>query len=52
MLLSVIAILVMLVGLVLYLATEAKPSRIGEMMFFAGLLAELMVAGQHVVRVW
>jgi Na+/phosphate symporter len=38
----VICLVVLIVGAILYAATDAKPSEFGRMMFFAGLLAYLM----------
>lgn len=37
-----IAVLVAIVGLILYFATEGKPSRVGEIAFAAGLFAALL----------
>lgn len=42
-----IAPLVAVVGLLLYaLATNPKVARVGEIMFFAGLLATLLIVGR------
>lgn len=53
MVISVLAILVMILGALVYaLASNSKLSEMGRLAFFAGLLAELMATGQHAIRVF
>lgn len=55
---TVLPLLVALIGLVLYLvcsggapSTSPRAARVGEIMFFCGLLAFLLVSGGDAVRI-
>jgi Na+/phosphate symporter len=53
MVISILALLVCIIGLLIYvLASNPKLSEIGRLMFFAGLLATLLAVGQKVVHLF
>lgn len=51
MIVSILALLVCLIGLLVYvLATNTKAVEIGRICFFCGLLVLLLAHGQHTVK--
>lgn len=50
MMIAIVPVLVMLVGLVLWLAGGPKSAPVGERMFTCGLLVTLLVLSQHTIR--
>jgi hypothetical protein len=50
MLMFIIPVLVMIVGLVMWLAGSPKASPIGERMFTCGLLVTLFVVSKQVIK--
>lgn len=53
MLISILALIVCLVGLLMYaLSANAKIVRIGEIMFACGLLVTLFLSGGHTVKLF
>jgi hypothetical protein len=50
--LNIIPIIIMVIGLLMFLlAPPAKAQRIGEIMFFAGLLSLLLGSGAHSLHI-
>lgn len=53
MVISVLALVVLVVGLLVYaLSANAKVAELGRLAYFAGLLALLMATGQRVVHLF
>ncbi len=51
MIVAIVPLLVCVIGLVIYFATEGKPSAIGKSMFDFGLLVTLFCVGCHMGKV-
>lgn len=52
MTINIIPLIVCIVGLLLYVfAPQAKAQRVGEIMFFSGLLATLLSGGAHGITI-
>lgn len=52
MLISILAVIFMIVGLVLYMGTSPKWSEIGRLLFFAGALGLTLLAGSSTIKVF
>ena len=52
MLIALIPVLVMIIGLVMWLAGGPKTAPVGERMFTCGLLVTLFVVAKHTVRLF
>jgi Na+/phosphate symporter len=51
MLISIVAVIVALVGLILYLlASNPKAAEIGRILFFCGVMAAVLAAGNHTIH--
>lgn len=52
MLISILAIVFMIVGLLLYMSTPPKWSEVGRILFFSGSLALALLAGSSTVKIF
>ena len=50
MVIAPLALIVLALGLITYLAASGKASELGRLMFFAGLLAFLLAQGAHPIH--